>query len=72
MEKLTLAQLLIVDKSLSLFQIAIEGVIGGITACRLVMVGDPVYDKYEESQQKLLAEVTKLRLMFVHEREPGM
>lgn len=69
MDKLTLPQLLIIDKSLSLFQQAIESTIGGITACRLVELSDPVYDKYAESQVKLLAEVTKLRLMFVHERE---
>ena len=69
MEKFTLPQLLIIDKSLSLFQQAIESSIGGILACRLVELTDPVYDKYSESQVKLLAEVTKLRLMFVHERD---
>ena len=70
MDKLTLPQLLIVDKSLSLFQDAIESAIGGITACRLVELDDPTYSKYSESQVKLLAEVTKLRLMFCHERPP--
>lgn len=69
MKSLTENQLLIIDKSLGLYQTGIEAVIAGIVACKLVDITDPVYTAYWDSQNKLLAEVTLIRLLFLNERE---
>lgn len=68
MKSLTENQLLIIDKSLGLYQMGIEAVIAGVVACKLVDITDPVYTAYWDSQKKLLAEVTLMRLLFVNER----
>ncbi len=71
MKSLSENQLLIVDKSLGLYQTGIEAVIAGIIACKLVDIDDSAYTAYWDSQKKLLAEVTLLRLLFFTEREGG-
>ena len=68
-QELTKSQLLIIDKSLGLYQAGIEAVIAGIIACKLAEEGDTSYVAYWESQKILLAQVTLLRLLFTKQRD---